>query len=418
MRRLFNNADLLLRNTSWSLAAEALSRVSRLVAIVALAAYLSPSEYGVACLALVTHELIRVFSRSGAGSKIIQCEESDLHHIAGNAIIFQWMMCITIAGLQIISAPYIAHFYDNKELAPLLQIMAATYLLYPAVAVKVFMLQRKNKFKQFGINSGISIFSDNISTAIFVLMGLGIASVAYAKIVGALVWFILFYFSSDTKIPLQFNKNTFFKIVKFSTNIFGIELLKLMRVHGDIFIAGKIFTPELFGIYGFAKNAGVGLGQSLSNAYLGGLFPYLCKCYRSGSEALANQKAFKYAAIIGTLFIIQSISAPIYIPLLFSEAWRGTETIVAILCLSACSAIIVDTGGIILRARDQVAKECKMLFIYILTTISIIVSLHPTTPIQMALIIVGSSFLWPIVFFSVHHKNISLNPSNKNYITT
>ena len=59
-----------LQNTAWMLSAEGCARLSRLVAIIAMAAMLPIEQYGMAMLALALHEMIRLVTRIGASAKI------------------------------------------------------------------------------------------------------------------------------------------------------------------------------------------------------------------------------------------------------------------------------------------------------------------------------------------------------------
>lgn len=398
MKELIVKSNQLLKNISWTILAEAFARVTRLLAVVVLASYLPPSEYGIACLALITHELIRVFSRSGAGARIIQCEPNELSILCGNAVSLQWFMCLSLATVQLVFSNDIAEYYEQPELASLLELMALTYLVYPLVAIRVFMLQRANNFKLFGFCSGLSVGADNLATVIFALMECGIYSVAYAKIVGASVWFISFRICSKESARARFDIDIMPRLAMYSVNVLIVDLLKLLRSHGDILIAGKLFSPDLFGLYSFAKNAGVGLGVSISNAYLSCIYPYLCKCYRAGEEVSANARVIKYAGLIGMIFILQSVLAPTYVTVIFSETWEDAGWIVSILCVSALPSILVDTGGSILRANKRVVREYSMLALYLIFTVSAIAYFSPKEPSHLAAIITVSSFSWPLIF--------------------
>ena len=119
------------------LLSEGVSRATRLITIVAMAAFLSGSEYGVAMLALACHELFRVFMRAGAGPKIIQCADADLPSLVGSGGVLQWLILLCLAAVQIVSAHWLAHFYNTPELVDLLQWMALSYLFYPLVSMRV-----------------------------------------------------------------------------------------------------------------------------------------------------------------------------------------------------------------------------------------------------------------------------------------
>ena len=87
-------------STSWMLMAEGCARASRLVAVIALAAALGTAEYGVAMLALVSHELVRLLSRLGAGTRVVQCSDAECESFAGNAYVLNWLVSLVIAALQ------------------------------------------------------------------------------------------------------------------------------------------------------------------------------------------------------------------------------------------------------------------------------------------------------------------------------
>ena len=410
-----------IQNTSWMLVSEACARASRLVTIIIMANVLSSIDYGLAMLALVCHELLRTLSRIGSGGKIIQCLKKDLNKFAGNAYALNWIISIVIAALQFILAPYIASYYSAPDITPLLRLMAASYLIYPWVAIKVHLLQRENRMKYFNLCNAAAISTDNLATALFLSLGMGIYAVAYAKILAALVWVLGFRSAKTERIKPQLSLTVQIALIAFSSRVLGSELLKALRGQIDILLAGRLLAPEIFGLYSFAKSAGVGLSQSLSNAFLAGIYPRLADFYRGASDhtlayTQGKKVVFGVAAVISLIFIGQSLAAPVYIPILFDDKWHSATALVSILCLSAIPAMMLDTSALIQRVQYCLNSEMALQLAGVAILFSGLLISNPDTAIDFAVFTTGFSFTW--ILLSVYLIRPRLDTAQQHSLQT
>ena len=393
----------LISNAAWLLSAELIAKISRIFTIVILAAQLSPTSYGTAMLALAFHDVFGLLLRAGVGSQIINCKPEQLTSFAKNGVIIQWAVCLTIAIGQFTSAGYLSSLYDNENIIILLQIMAVIYLLYPWVSIKIFLLQRENKMRWFSIRNGLCVIIENCTIAISALLGADILSVALGKIAFSIFWLLLFYFSPVKSYGVEFNISIIKQMLKTSGKLFNTEFLRGIRLHADTFIAGKLLTPELFGFYTFAKNAGVGLSQSISQVYIGALYPYLCKLERKGQLLLQEKKVFVISLGVGFLFVIQALIAPIYVPILFDEKWSSAIPIITVLCLAALPSLIIDIICCMQRVREKYHTETIGRLVCLFISLIALYIFSPNEPMQFALVIFFSSLfcLIPIYLINV-----------------
>lgn len=402
--RHITNSNPLVSNTRWMFIAEGLARASRLVTIIALASLLSSSDYGVAMLAIVCYELLRVITRLGSGAIIIQCTDTELASTASNAYLLNWIICLLLAVFQYFISPVIANFYQKPLLEPLLQLMAVSYLIYPIVTVRACLLQRNNKMKYFALFSALSVMTDNLSTALLVWLGFGVYAVAIAKIAAALVWLILFSFVKPPHFKPTYRIAEMRRLIIFSCKVLASDLLKTSRNQVDVLLAGKLLSPELFGLYSFSKSAGVGLGQALSNAYLSCIYPRMAALHREQCLASGLHQIFTIAFIISLIFVTQSILAPVYIPFLFHNDWQNPSTLVMILCLCAIPCLIIDICALILRIQHLVNQEISLQAVTVISLIVILLTYSPNTPLSFALCTVAVNFSWllilPLYFIS------------------
>jgi PST family polysaccharide transporter len=409
----FSSVFELLSNAFWLLSAELLAKISRIFTVVVLAAQLSATSYGTAMLALAFHDVFGLLLRAGVGSQIINCSSDKLAKYARNGIFIQWAICLFIAFTQFSSANYFAALYDNEKIATLLQIMATIYLLYPWVSIKVFLLQRENKMRWFSFRSGLCVIVENCTIAISALLGADILSVALGKVAFSVFWLLLFSVSPIKSYGVEFNFHVIKHMLKTSGKLFNTEFIRGIRLHADTFIAGKLLTPEMFGFYSFAKNAGVGLSLSISQVYIAALYPYLCKLERQGQLFCHYKKILLISLLVGFLFVAQALIAPIYVPLLFDNKWESTIPIISILCLAALPNLVLDIECCMQRVTAHYHRETMTRTVFLVISLAALLVVQPSEPMTFALVIFFSSLscLIPVYFINtIKFFNSTLRP--------
>ena len=389
----------LLSNFSWLLGSEITAKFSRLFVILILAAKLSAIEYGTIMLALACHEVLKLVLRSGAGSQIVQCNEHQLPDFVRNGAVLQWFICLSLAAFQVALAFPIGIFYDNSQLTELLVFMAFAYVPYPLVSVNIFLLHRASKMRYYSICNTLCIFAENISIGIFALFDCGIMSVVYGKWVFVVFWVSLFYFAPVKRYGVGFNKPIFLSLIKISGQLLFTELIRSLRLQSDVLIGARLLSPELFGIYSFAKSAGVGLSQSLNNAFNYGLYPYLCDKHRQKTLPNFIFKIYGFASSVAFIFVLQAIAVPFYVPILFEQQWQQSYSTVAFLCCSAVPAIFIDTHCNILRAKAEYQYEMYVRVFCLITSAVGLLLFNTKTPVDFALSVLMMSVMCLLVLF-------------------
>ena len=403
---------VLLSNSGWLLGVEVLAKGSRIITIIALAASLGVADYGVVVLSLAAYEIFRLLLRSGVGAQIVQCAEEDLPSVAGNGLLIQWGICLSLTIIQIALAFPIGSFYQNPLLTELLIGMAFTYLVFPIVCLRVFMLHRHNKMRAFSIRNGISIVAENLSLALFAIFGAGVFSAVWGKWIFALTWLLVFFFSPAVHFGIRCELAVIKRLLKGTSQLLGGELSRALRLHLDILLAGKLLAPELFGLYGFAKNAGVGLTHSLSQAFVSALYPYLCQQNR---QVTGGQYRFAYgmACAIALCFAAQAMLVPFYVPLIFGERWDASLMTTSMLCLLALPAILIDTRCAVLRSHALFHQEMKMRVYCLLLSGMAIVMAGPDTPLAFASVYLVSALAWLVLLFPAGKLRVAFSSANK-----
>jgi len=307
-------------------------------------------------------------------------------------------------------ADLIAYYYQQPVLADLLKFMAIAHIFYPIVTVRIFEQQRQNKLRFYGIASGCCIAFENLFIAMYVYIAPSIFAIAYAKIAAAVLWVCLFYRLPSELVTYRCQWRIIKQAISFSSKTFVSELSRTLRFQADSLFAARLLSPELFGLYSFAKSAGLGIAQSITIAYTTTLYPYLCQQFRSKSLKRTNtfkRHAWPFSLIVCALFILQALAAQFYVEWLFDSRWKEATNLVSLLCIAAVPTLLVDHKGLIHRAQNNPFNETKIIIICTASLIGGIMFMQPNTVYETGFTVVICSFLWSVFLL--------FNPKKKHY---
>ncbi|BDX08262.1 oligosaccharide flippase family protein [Planctobacterium marinum] len=379
------------RNVLSMIGAEAVAKLSRIVTLLAMAAFLVPAQYGSAMLALACHDMIRLVLRCGAGSQLVQCSDDQLPAFAKNAVVMQVLLSVTLAALQYTLAIFLGEFYNNPELKQLLQQLSAVYLLYPVVSVRVFLLQRSNKLGYFGFCNGLCVSIENLSIALLLWLGQGIEVVVYGKFIYAILWILLFIRVPVAQYGIGFDWQIFKKLLANSSKLLQSELSRALRINADVLIAGKLLSPEIFGIYSFAKSASIAVSQAFSNAVTTALYPQFCVMQRDGVQSDSVKNIVLLMGLVCALYATQALLAPFYIQWVFGNTWLASIPVAVWLCISAIPIFLIDMVCVAQRAAGAFTLESHVRLAHLSVLVASLCWLKPESPLALAQVMLYAS---------------------------
>jgi teichuronic acid exporter len=367
-------ADRFVRNIGWIGISELVIRIFRLGTTVILARLLSPHDYGLAAIALTTHECVRVFTRNGIEDKIVQANAEELEALCETAHSLYWIISAALFAIQCLAALAIGEFYHDRTLVLPICLIATTYLAYPLSSVQTALLHRENRLHLLALTNSVQVSVDNILTAALAFAGWGMWAIVLPKILVAPIWILLCRKYHPWRMARPFTLRKWQHIRGFTAKILGIELLSTIRGNIDYLLIGRFVGVEALGIYYFAFNAGLGISMSAISAIRVSLFSDLCDFQHDPRQLIQRYltSLWKIAYIIIPLVALQSCLAPFYVPLVFGQKWveKGAVPILILICCSALSRPFADAAALLFRTfgNPQLELRWNILFTLVLST--------------------------------------------------
>ena len=137
-----------LSNFIWRLAERCGAQAVSFVVSVILARLLEPSVYGTIAIVTVFITILNVFVDSGLSTALVQkknADELDFSTVFYTNIVF----CLVLYALIFVSAPFIADFYDEAILTPVIRVLSLTIVISGVKNVQISYVSKHLMFKKF-----------------------------------------------------------------------------------------------------------------------------------------------------------------------------------------------------------------------------------------------------------------------------
>lgn len=154
-------------NLIWRFAERCGAQIVTLIVSIVLARILIPEDYGTISLITVFTTILQVFVDSGLGTALIQKKDADDLDFS-SVFYFNFVVCLILYFGMVIAAPYIAVFYNNITLTPVIRVISLTIVVSGIKGIQQAYVSRNMMFKRF-------FFSTIGGTLFSAIIGVGLA---------------------------------------------------------------------------------------------------------------------------------------------------------------------------------------------------------------------------------------------------
>ena len=168
-------------NFLWRFAERCGAQLVTFIVSIVLARILSPNDYGTIALVTVFITILQVFIDSGLSTALIQKKDADDLDFS-SVFYFNFVVCIILYLLMFFSAPYIAKFYNDLSLTPIIRVISLTLIISGVKGVQQSYVSRNMRVKRFFFSTlGGTIFSAVLGIAM-AYAGFGVWAIVFQQL--------------------------------------------------------------------------------------------------------------------------------------------------------------------------------------------------------------------------------------------
>ena len=221
--------------------------VSFIVSIV-LARLLVPEDYGTIALVTVFTVILQVFVDSGLGTALIQKKDADDLDFS-SVFYFNFVVCLVLYAGMFMAAPYIAKFYDDISLTPVIRVLSLTIVISGVRGIQQAYVSRNMLFKKFFFSTiGGTIFSAFLGIGM-AYIGFGVWALVAQQLSNTMIDTLILWITVKWRPKKMFSWQRLKELLAFGWKLLVSALLDTGYNNLRNLIIGKMYSPTDLAFY-------------------------------------------------------------------------------------------------------------------------------------------------------------------------
>lgn len=294
----------ILAGIGWSFAERISAQLVALVVSIILARILVPEDYGVLAIVNVFVAIGDALVAGGFGIALVQKKDSD--HTDFNSIcLVSIVLSMMLYMILFVSAPYIAHFYDNNELTLITRVLGLRLVFAAINSIQQAYIQKNSLFKDSCILATFGAVASGFVGILMALRGGGVWALVAQSLTSVILTTILFSCFIGWKPRLECSLRSVKEMWGYGSRVFLATLTDTLKDNVRTLVVGKAFSSADLAYY----NQGKRFPQLLVNDIVNSVGKVLLPVFANEQEDLEKTKNYMRLSI--------RISSFILLPLIF-----------------------------------------------------------------------------------------------------
>lgn len=310
--------------------------ITFIVSIV-LARLLAPEVYGTIAIVTVFTTLLQVFVNSGFGTALVQKKNADDADFS-TVFYFNIVFSIILYLGMFFAAPFIANFYDNSELIPVIRALSFVIVIFGVKNVQQAYVSKNMMFKKFFWSTLGGTLSGAAVGIYMAWAGFGVWALVGQQLTNAMMDAVILWLTVKWRPKLLFSFERLKSLFSFGWKMLVSSLLDTLYNDLRTLIIGKMYTSEDLAYYNRGHSLPQFLTQNINTSIDSVLLPVMA-AEQDNVVALKSmtRRAIKTATyLIMPLMVGMAVCAEPIISLLLTDKWLPAVPFLRIFCVTYC----------------------------------------------------------------------------------
>lgn len=236
------------KNFFWRFAERCGAQLVTFVVSIVLARILDPKDYGTIALVTVFTTILQVFVDSGLGTALIQKKDADDLDFS-SVFYFNFIVCMVLYAGMFMAAPYIAVFYKDTTLTPVIRVISLTIVISGVKGIQQAYVSKNMLFKRFFFSTiGGTIFSAVLGIAM-AYMGFGVWALVAQQLSNTAIDTLILWLTVRWRPKKMFSFERLKGLFSFGWKLLVSSLLDTAYNNLRNLIIGKLYSSSDLAFY-------------------------------------------------------------------------------------------------------------------------------------------------------------------------
>ena len=344
---------------------------------IVLARLLAPADFGLLAIGLLAINSMGIFRDLGFGATLIYKKDDSEHTAANTAFILLPLVASALFLIAYFAAPYIAIFFDNAAVEPIVQVLALTFVISSFGTVPSMLLEKELEFKKKVLPETVPIIGYACVAIWLAINGYGVWSLVYGQIISAVLTAGLIWFVSDWRPTFKFDRKVAKDLFGYGKHIMSASVVIFLITNMDDAIVGRVLGMEALGFYTIAYTISNLPATQITHLVGRVMFPVYSKL-QDDRDVLrdAYLKTLKYVSMLSIpaafgIFVI----APDFVNVVLGDKWMPAVPALQVLCIYGLLRSVGAINGPIFNATGNAKVLQNLTFMRLVICIIILIPL-------------------------------------------
>lgn len=362
-----NHAPLdkkVIRGGVWVFIMRISERTFSIIRLIILARLLSPDDFGLMGIALLTLTIVEVFTEPGFQQAIIKKKKENRDYL-DSAWTVMLIRGILTAAVILVSAPFIAKFFDAPESSSIIQVIALAILFHSFTNVGVVYFRKNLDFKKQFYYQMSGTMGDFIVAVTMAIVFKSVWALVFGLLAKHIIRLIMSYVIHPYRPKLRLKKGEVKELWGFGKWILGTNILLYLINNGSDILIGKVLGVTALGYYQMAYKISNSPATEITTVISQVTFPAYSKLQnnieklKTAFYKVLNINSYVSFFMAGLIFIF----APYFTELFMGEKWMSIVPAMQVLVFWGLIRSLAGTNSSIFLALNKPHIVTKLSFI-------------------------------------------------------
>lgn len=302
---------------------------------IVLARLLMPQDFGTIGLLTVFIAVAGVIVQSGFGVALVQKKDTTDQDYS-SVFYLSLFFSIILYMVLFLTAPFVADFYSEPLLVPVLRVMAISLVIGAFASIQNAVLSREMKFRKgFFVSLGGVVTSGTVGITM-AYNGYGVWSLVFSQLTGQIASTLILWLTVRWRPRLLFSFDSLNRLFRFGFKLLFSGLLDIVFNNLYPLIIGKLFDRTMLGYYNRGQSLPSLVMGNINGTIAGVIFPALTKWQDDKArvkELLRRMLVTSSFFVFPMMFGLAVIAEPL-VKILLTDKWIPCVPFMQLSCIT------------------------------------------------------------------------------------
>ena len=331
-----NTKKQVFSNFTWRFAERCGAQLVQFIVSIVLARLLAPETYGTIALITVIITILNVFVDSGMGNALIQKKNADSLDFS-TVFYFNIVVCMILYGGLFISSPWIAFFYKDATLTPVIRVLGLTIIISGVKNIQQAYVSKTMQFKRFFFATLGGTVGAAVVGIWMAYKGYGVWALVAQQIFNTTVDTIILWITVKWRPRKEFSYERLKGLFSYGWKLLASSLLDTVYNNVRQLIIGRMYSSADLAFYNRGKQFPTLIVTNINTSIDSVLLPTMSREQDNSERVKAmTRRAIKTSTyIMAPLMMGLAFCGTPIIRIILTEKWVACVPFMQIFCITS-----------------------------------------------------------------------------------